>query len=255
MGKKRKPAWPADAPAQLLVLSGAGLSAESGLATFRDQGGLWDGHDPMAVANAASWKRNFDLVHAFYNTRRQELATVTPNAAHRALAAWQDRFRLTNLTQNCDDLLERAGCREVHHLHGRLRDMRCAACGHLWDVGYTAFAGGEDRCPRCNSRKGVRPGLVMFGDEAPLYRLMYRALDALRARDTFVVIGTSGEVLPVFEMARRTRALSLLCNLETPADPRDREGFDLILTGPATKTLLAAQELLEAHLGDRPVVD
>ena len=248
MASKRKPAWPADAPPQLLVLSGAGLSAESGLKTFRDQGGLWNGHDPMEVAHAGRWKRNFDQVHAFYNARRQELADAAPNAAHRALADWETRFNLTNLTQNCDDLLERAGCRSVHHLHGRMTDMKCEACGHLWDVGYTAFAGGEDRCPKCTSRKGVRPGLVMFGDLAPLYRLMHRSLEALRACDAFVVIGTSGEVLPVYDMARRTRAFSVLCDLAPPEDEAALEGFDFVLPGPASKTLPKAEALVSAHL-------
>lgn len=182
-----------------MILSGAGLSAESGIRTFRDHDGLWETYDVMQVCSAEGWAADRGLVTRFYNARRHDLEGKQPNAAHRAIAALQKQFpgRIWNLTQNVDDLLERAGCDEVIHLHGTLRDLRCETCGHVWDIGYTEQTQ-DDACPRCESA-AVRHNVVMFGESAPMYRKIYEAVDDA---DLFVAIGTSGQVIDIVPIAR-----------------------------------------------------
>ncbi len=187
---------------KLFILSGAGLSAESGIGTFRGSGGLWEGHDVMQVCSVQGWMENRELVKRFYDERRIELADKEPNAAHYAIARLQKRFkgRIWNLTQNVDDLLERAGCEEVIHLHGTLRDLRCEACGKVWDIGFRA-QNNSDRCPSCGSFS-VRHNVVMFGEPAPAYRYIKKAIDDSAL---FVAIGTSGEVIDIVMIASEFR--------------------------------------------------
>jgi NAD-dependent deacetylase len=184
---------------KVMILSGAGLSAESGIRTFRDHDGLWEEYDVMQVCSTEGWEADRGLVTRFYNARRKELAGKSPNAAHYAIAALQKKYpgRIWNLTQNVDDLLERAGCDEVIHLHGTLRDLRCESCGHVWDIGYTEQTE-NDCCPRCESAQ-VRHNVVMFGESAPMYRKIY---EAVNDADLFVAIGTSGHVIDIVPIAR-----------------------------------------------------
>lgn len=178
--------WANDAPPQLVILSGAGLSAESGLRTFRDSGGLWEGHDIDTVCNFENWRENFTLVHGFYQARRAAAAQAVPNPAHEAVARWQRRWPSHLLTQNVDDLLERAGCTDVCHLHGRLQDMRCFACDHDWEHGLGPWAVGDDACPNCGNTDAVKPGVVFFGEMAPEYRRLQRVMDSLRPQGRVV---------------------------------------------------------------------
>jgi NAD-dependent deacetylase len=182
-----------------MILSGAGLSAESGIRTFRDHGGLWEEYDVMRVCSAQGWQDDRELVTRFYNTRRRDLAGKEPNAAHFALATLEREFpeRLYNLTQNVDDLLEKAGCKKVAHLHGTLTDLRCEACGYVWRIGYSAVSE-DDACPRCKSRQ-IRHNVVMFGEPAPQYRRIY---EAAGDSSLFVAIGTSGRVIDIVALAR-----------------------------------------------------
>jgi len=182
-----------------MILSGAGLSAESGIRTFRDHDGLWEEYDVMQVCSTEGWEADRELVTRFYNARRLDLADKKPNAAHSAIAALQKKYpgRIWNLTQNVDDLLERAGCDEVIHLHGTLRDLRCESCGHVWDIGYSEQTD-RDCCPRCESAQ-VRHNVVMFGESAPMYRKIY---EAVNDAGLFVAIGTSGQVIDVVPIAR-----------------------------------------------------
>lgn len=203
----------------LVIFSGAGISADSGVQTFRDKGGLWEGHSVEQVCSAHSWKRNADAVHRFYNARRQELKTVEPNEAHHMVKRMQDRFGAVVITQNVDDLFERAGCRDVVHVHGSILDMKCEACGNLWSIGNDAWDHTEQRCPSCLSKKGVRPGIVMFGDMAPEYRTMERHLGALvEARGCLVVIGTSGQVVDIGSIAEEIPGHTILSNLDSGSD-------------------------------------
>src|SRR4051812_23468467 len=176
----------------LVILTGAGISAESGLATFRGPGGLWEGHRVQDVCTPEALAGDPDLVHRFYDARRAALATVEPNAAHRALAKLDAEWpgELLIVTQNVDDLHERAGAKRLLHMHGELNSALCAACGarSSWSG---AMPPGTP-CPAC-SEPALRPDIVFFG-EMPY--AMDRIEHALAGADLFVSIGTSGAVYP-----------------------------------------------------------
>jgi NAD-dependent deacetylase len=179
----------------LVVLTGAGISAESGVATFRDANGLWERFRIEDVASPVAFRRDPATVHRFYNARRAQLHQVEPNAAHRALAAlerdWAGRGDFLLITQNVDDLHERAGSRKLLHMHGEIRKSRCQGCGavaaHLNDLGTATV------CAACGRAGGLRPHIVWFG-ETPFG--MEDAYAALEQADIFAAIGTSGLVYP-----------------------------------------------------------
>jgi NAD-dependent deacetylase len=177
---------------RIVILTGAGISAESGLKTFRDSGGLWEGHNVSDVATPAAFLRNPALVQRFYDERRQQLGTVQPNAAHEALARLEARFgdELLLVTQNVDDLHERAGSKNLLHMHGELLSALCLTCGerHGWQG---TLADGP-ACPACG-RATLRPDIVWFG-EMPYHMDMIEAV--LDSCDVFAAIGTSGQVYP-----------------------------------------------------------
>jgi NAD-dependent deacetylase len=230
---------------RVVVLTGAGISAESGLATFRDADGLWEGHDPMVVATPESFAADPDLVHRFYDERRAALARVEPNAAHRALARLEDALGddLLVVTQNVDDLHERAGSRRVVHMHGRLRAAWCTACDarHEW----TGALLDLPPCPGCGAER-LRPDVVWFG-EVPYE--MERIEDALWDCDLFVSIGTSGVVYPAaayVQYASSRGATTLELNL---ADSDGSSDFDASRRGPATELVPAWVEELTGQLG------
>ncbi|MGY6635059.1 MAG: NAD-dependent deacylase [Alkalilacustris sp.] len=218
-----------------VVLTGAGVSAESGLGTFRDVGGVWDRYDLTQVATPEGFARDPGLVHGFYNARRANMRAAAPNAAHRALARLQQAWgeRLTLVTQNIDDLHERGGAGPVWHMHGELARALCADCGHRWDAPDEMTA--ADPCPACRA-PATRPDVVWFG-EIPY--LMEEIAEALTRADLFVAIGTSGAVYPaagfVAEAAARG-ARTLEINL-APSDVAD--AFDEVRLGPATQTVPA----------------
>lgn len=226
----------------LVVLTGAGISAESGLATFRGADGLWEGHRVEDVASPEGWARDRALVQRFYNARRRRLVEVAPNAAHLALARLEARWPggVLLVTQNVDDLHQRAGSRALLPMHGELRKARCLACGgvHPWE----GDLGPESRCPACGEAGSLRPHIVWFG-EVPLE--LDRILAALRTCGLFAAIGTSGHVYPaagfVEALAPGTPTVEL--NLE----PSLRSGaFQARRLGPATQVVPAwVDELLE----------
>ncbi len=234
----------------LVILSGAGLSADSGIQTFRGDTGLWEGHDVMQVANGLTWKKNWDLVRTFYNARRTGLATVEPNAMHKLIAKWESQYNTVILTQNVDDLLERAGCKTVHHLHGELTKMRCDACGHVWDVGYNSVAE-TDRCPgrdgKCLSIKGTRPKIVFFHEAAPLYSVMYHTIAALRPQDCVVVIGTSGLVIDVNSLLFDCKALKILNNLDS-SEYINEDYFDHVFLGKASEQVNVIDLVVSSYM-------
>lgn len=198
----------------IVVLTGAGVSAESGVATFRAADGLWEGHRVEEVATPEGFARDPALVHAFYDARRARLAEVEPNAAHMALARLDAEWsgELLIVTQNVDDLHERAGARRLLHMHGELLKGWCRACDERF-----AWAGpmsGGNLCPVCLASGSVRPDIVWFG-EMPYE--MERIEAALRDADLFVSIGTSGAVYPAagfVQTARYCGARTLEINLE-----------------------------------------
>ena len=193
---------------KVLILSGAGLSAESGIKTFRDHDGLWENHDVMQVCSTEGWEEDRELVTQFYNKLRVGLADKLPHAAHYLMARLEKAFpgQIYNLTQNVDDLLEKAGCENVIHLHGTLVDLRCESCGDTWRIGYKQ-QDSDAFCPSCESIK-VRHNVVMFGESAPNYRYLYQALQESKL---FVAIGTSGHVIDIVELAKQV-PYSILVN-------------------------------------------
>ena len=216
---------------RIVILSGAGLSAESGLGTFRDTDGLWTRYDLNEVATPEGFSRNPALVHEFYNARRANCLGAQPNPAHLALAHLQQSApdRVTLVTQNVDDLLERAGARNVVHMHGRLTRARCAACGHCWDAPQVMSP--TDPCPACTA-PATRPDIVWFG-EFPQHM---DQIDAVLARaDLFVAIGTSGNVYPAagfVQQAADAGARTLELNLDASANAGL---FDETRRGPASR--------------------
>lgn len=178
----------------IVVLTGAGISAESGLKTFRDHDGLWENHRVEDVCTPEAFARNPKLVQDFYNSRRRQLlADAKPNAGHRALADFERRFdgQFTLITQNVDNLHEQAGSRDVVHMHGELLKARCTHTQEV--VEWRPDIEASSTCPCCGQAGRLRPHIVWFG-EVPLY--MERIEQALSQCDLFVAIGTSGEVYP-----------------------------------------------------------
>jgi NAD-dependent deacetylase len=175
---------------KLVVLTGAGISAESGIRTFRDMGGLWEEYDVMEVASPEAWHKNPELVQRFYNERRTQLGTVQPNAGHIALAQAEKYFDVHIITQNVDNLHERAGSTRVLHLHGELTKVRSTKYPDLiYDVGYKNVNMGET----CEKGAQLRPHIVWFGEAVPAIEEAARiASDA----DIFAVVGTSLNVYP-----------------------------------------------------------
>ncbi len=177
---------------KIVVLSGAGISAESGISTFRDAGGLWENHPIEAVATPEGWARNPDLVLDFYNQRRKQAFAVKPNAGHYALAALEDQFDVTIITQNVDNLHERAGSTHVLHLHGELSKVRSSVDESLiyerdetnWEV---------KRGDLCEKGSQLRPHIVWFGEAVPMIE---EAAFITREADIFIVVGTSLAVYP-----------------------------------------------------------
>lgn len=230
-------------PPAIVILTGAGISAESGLRTFRDADGLWERHRLEDVATPEAFQRDPALVQRFYNQRRRQLMTVKPNAAHHALARleadWPGDFLL--VTQNVDDLHDRAGSRDPLHMHGELLKARCLACGEVcaWDLDLD----GASVCPGCARGGRLRPHIVWFG-EMPLG--MDRIYEALERCTIFLAIGTSGKVYPAagFVESVPPWARTLELNLE-PSSMAD--AFLEHRSGPATGTVpQLVRELLEA---------
>ncbi len=200
---------------KVLILSGAGISAESGIRTFRDANGLWEEYDVMEVCSVEGFEKNPKLVGDFYDARRRDLRDKLPNAAHETIARLKQKYpdQIEVLTQNVDDLFERSGCPDVIHLHGTLTDLRCEECGRVFEIGYETQEGST--CPACESDR-IRHNVVMFGEAAPMYAQLHRALNEC---DMLVVIGTSGYVINVATFAQWFE-YSILNNLD-PDDMLD----------------------------------
>lgn len=214
-----------------MILTGAGISAESGLGTFRDEGGLWAQHKIEDVATPEGFARDPELVQRFYNMRRAEAAKAVPNAAHRALAALEAVHDVLIVTQNVDGLHEAAGSKNVLHMHGSLARAMCATCQARWDAPLVMTV--SDACPSCGE-KATRPDIVWFG-EIP-YGM--EKIDAALSRATlFASIGTSGNVYPAAGFvaeARRLGVPTVELNLEPSAG---YSMFDEVRIGPASKTV------------------
>lgn len=173
----------------IVVISGAGISAESGISTFRDAGGLWEGHDIMEVASPQGWQKNMALVLDFYNKRRKQALSVEPNAAHIALADLEKSFDLKIITQNVDNLHEKAGSSHVLHLHGQLFESR--SCGKE-NLIYPCL-GDINSGDKCEEGYQLRPNIVWFGEQVPM---MSAAVQLVQKANIIIVVGTSLVVYP-----------------------------------------------------------
>lgn len=241
----------------LTILTGAGISAESGIPTFRDSiTGLWENYKVEDVATPEAFQRDPDLVHRFYNERRAKLTDVEPNAAHFALAElekfWLDnkigRFLL--ITQNIDNLHERAGSQFVQHMHGELMKLRCDICHEVSD--FSGDSSIETECPVCEIKGSMRPHVVWFG-EMPLY--MDFLEHALLKTDHFIAIGTSGTVMPasLFAdwVASNGRYSDLNEIVEITKELSGNNAFTITVEGNATEAVPEYTNVLMETLKER----
>ena len=222
----------------IVVLSGAGISAESGLKTFRDSDGLWMGYDVYEVASPQGWSRNPQLVLDFYNARRKDVAAAFPNAAHTGLAELENDFKVTIITQNIDDLHERAGSTNVLHLHGEIFKMRSVADENVFfDIRADIMLGdvSEDGYQ-------LRPHIVWFGEAVPM---MEKATAVLQDCDYFVVVGTSLQVYPAASLLYYTapHLPKFIIDKKIPVTERQ---MDLhLIEMPATEGVGELKKILE----------
>lgn len=230
-----------------VFFSGAGLSAGSGLGTFRSSGGLWEKYDINKVCNYNTWLDNYDIVHEFYNMRREEYLNAKPNAMHNAIGELQKRYgseKVIVITQNIDDLLEQSGCVDVLHVHGRVYFMRCIGCGLEFEI-QTHFKGGK--CENCGGTV-FKPSIVFFGEQAPNYVPMYEKINSLTDKDVIAVIGTEGSVVPIADILGSkyggVKGRRLLCNLERSPYINDKH-FDKVLYKKAETAVLEVADYVE----------
>lgn len=220
----------------IVILTGAGISAESGIRTFRAADGLWEDHKVEDVATPEAFERDPRLVHRFYNERRNQLLSesIKPNLGHLALSELEENFPgdLLLVTQNIDNLHERAGSKQLLHMHGELLNLRCKDSGAVYPVKEDSQP--EDLCSCCGSSGNLRPDIVWFG-EMPMF--MEQIYSALEQCDLFISIGTSGHVYPAagfVEIANASGALTVELNLEPS---RVESAFDHRIYGPASEVV------------------
>ena len=227
---------------KLVVSTGAGISAESGLSTFRDAGGLWDKYPVMEVASHDGFVKNPALVHEFYNVRRRELLGVSPNAAHLGLKRLEDRFDVRIITQNVDDLHERAGSASVLHSHGELMKVRSM---RREDRVYTLTPDNLETTPDTRDEYGdpVRPHIVFFQEAVPNFE---KAVELVRQADIFVVIGTSLNVYPAASLLYYVRPGAKVYYIDpNPAAIPDGAGQVTVIARKATEGVAELARLLE----------
>ncbi|MGB0931947.1 MAG: SIR2 family NAD-dependent protein deacylase [Chitinophagales bacterium] len=225
---------------KIVVLTGAGISAESGIATFRGSGGLWEGHDIMEVASPKGWAKNPELVLNFYNLRRADAFKAEPNAAHKALAKLEEKYEVQIVTQNVDNLHERGGSTKVLHLHGEITKVRSTRYPELvYDIGDKEILMGDF----CDKGAQLRPDIVWFGEAVPMIE---QALMHAHDADMFMVIGTSMAVYPAASLIHYVAANAPKYLI----DPFIPEGVDNIpnLTVIEEKATVGVTRLVEELL-------
>lgn len=227
----------------IVVLSGAGISAESGIKTFRDDDGLWRNHRFEDLATPMAWERNPQLVLDFYNQRRKQLYEVEPNDGHRALALLEQYFQVQIITQNVDDLHERAGSTQVLHLHGELKKVRSTANPNL----VTNLEGWELKLgDKASDGAQLRPHIVWFGENVPNIELAARL--ASKA-DIFIVVGTSLQVYPAAGLLDLAPSKSAIYLVDPTANPSNRYSNLNFIREKAAKGLpLLVNQLIQSHL-------
>lgn len=224
---------------KLVVLTGAGMSAESGVNTFRDSGGLWEGHDVMEVASPQGFARNPELVLGFYNQRRRQLFEVQPNSAHLRLAGLEDAYDVTIVTQNVDDLHERAGSSDVLHLHGELLKARSIQNEHLvfnWKEDINLGDLAEDGTQ-------IRPHIVWFGEAVPM---LEPAIQITEQADILVIIGTSMQVYPAASLVHYVKSNIPIYFIDPKPSVSERDFHNLTIF--PEKATVGVEKLIKEYL-------
>ena len=227
--------------AKVVILSGAGLSAESGIKTFRGNDGMWENYNVMEVCSVQGYKNNPQLVLDFYDARRQDIADKQPNEAHKMITRMKKKYsqQIAVITQNVDNLLEKAGCEGIIHLHGTLTDLRCQSCQHVFYIGYESQK--KHVCPSCKS-DDIRHNVVMFGESAPLYQQLSTEIHDAKL---LVVIGTSGQVIDSAYLAEVV-GKAVLNNIDV--DENHDKHFQTKFYEPASSAAVKIQTLIEDFL-------
>ena len=229
---------------RIFILTGAGISAESGLATFRSANGLWNNHKVEDVASIEGFERNPALVHDFYNDLKVEVQRVNPNAAHKAITTLQEKYpaEVNVITQNVDTLHEKAGNKNVYHIHGQINQAVCLNCGHVLETWGDVDT--ETVCPQCQVMGMMKPNIVFFGENLLCMDVVERLL---RQSDLFISIGTSGVVFPAagfVQTAKYYGADTVEFTLETTAN---NYLFDKHIYGKAGETFpMFVEELINS---------
>ena len=236
--------------AKVVILSGAGISAESGISTFRDSDGLWEKYDIKDICTVGCLETNRDITIEFYDKRRLDLEDKEPNKAHKVIAKLKAKYRdeIAIITQNVDNLFEKAGIshEDVVHLHGFLTNVECEKCGLVYDIAYKktkdSFNG---KCPTCGSEK-IRPFIVMFGEAAPMYEKINQEINDC---ELLVIIGTSGNVIAVDILSSYVDR-TILNNLE-PSPAINDELYTKVLYKKATDAIDEIASDIEIFLENR----
>lgn len=231
---------------RIVVLTGAGISAESGLKTFRDSDGLWENHDVTEVASPEGWAANAELVQRFYNDRRAQLAEVAPNAAHHFLAELESQYDVQIITQNIDDLHERAGSTQVLHLHGELTKAESVGNPkYVKDIGYNRIEMGE----KCPDGHQIRPHVVWFGE--PVIA-MDEAIRRTATADIFWVIGTSLQVYPAAGLSNYAPKGTPMVLVDPNAHPYQQYADYTLFINKAVRAVPDLRVWLDKHFNEQP---
>jgi NAD-dependent deacetylase len=230
---------------KVVILSGAGLSASSGISTFRDKGGLWENHDINEICMAGCLNWNYEATVNFYNQRREDIKNKKPNNAHKMIARLKNRYprKIEVITQNIDDLLEKAKCQDIIHLHGFLQELRCMSCDDIVNIKYEMQNSSNSTCKKCGAK--MRPNIVFFGEAAPMYEKLYKILEDC---GLLVVIGTSGNVIDVSSLANFAQK-AILNNLE-PSSAIVEECFDKIYYEDANTAYKKIEKDIEEYINN-----
>jgi NAD-dependent deacetylase len=240
---------------KVLIFSGAGVSAESGLSTFRDPDGLWQRFDHEKICDIRTWRKNYAEVHDFYNALRRNVRQAQPNEFHKAVARWQDIYDVRNVTQNVDDLFERAGVRNNLHVHGFINHMTCVnqQCRQTWV--HLDDWDAADPCPHCGTKQSVKPGVVFFHETAPAYLDLNVELGFVSDRlgnnppqgGTIIVVGTSENVVDIRDLIQR----NCYATYNVKVDPRKSYIAYSVYDRAIENTAVGSVAELEALLAER----
>ncbi len=228
---------------KVVILSGAGISAESGISTFRGSGGLWEKYKVEEICSVGCLEYNRNKTIEFYDKRRKELKNTKPNHAHQVIAKLTQKYPnlIASITQNVDDLFEKAGCLNTIHLHGFLQNLRCSKCNYRKNIGYSK-QDIDETCPKCNLP--LRPDIVFFGESAPKYTELYNSFSNC---EFFVVIGTSGNVInPDFFINYKMEETIL--NILEPSSVINDKLYSKVLYLSATKAIDEIADDIEKYI-------